>query len=168
MVVKERPRLVLLDLHMPQIDGFELMQRLELITGERRSIPFLVLTADATQETKRRALSVGGRGVEQRPGGGGDRRHRSGRGGRQAGAALRSLRPTRRRADMHGREVLEQLKSDDTTATIPVVIVSADATSDQVEQLTQAGAMEYQTKPIDIDRLLKTITGSLSAHSSVA
>jgi putative two-component system response regulator len=46
---------------MPQIDGFELMELLATTTGERRSIAFLVLTADATEETKRRALSMGAR-----------------------------------------------------------------------------------------------------------
>lgn len=64
---KCRPRLVLLDLHMPQIDGFELMERLAPMTGERRSIAFLVLTADATEETKRRALSMGARDFLTKP-----------------------------------------------------------------------------------------------------
>ncbi len=61
------PRLVMLDLHMPQIDGFELMERLAPLTGERRSVPFLVLTADATEETKRRALSLGARDFLTKP-----------------------------------------------------------------------------------------------------
>jgi putative two-component system response regulator len=65
--VATRPRLVLLDLHMPDIDGFELMRRLGPMTGERRSIPFLVLTADATEETKRRALSLGARDFLTKP-----------------------------------------------------------------------------------------------------
>jgi putative two-component system response regulator len=67
MFVTARPRLVLLDLHMPQMDGFELMERLGPMTGERRSVPFLVLTADATEETKRRALSVGARDFLTKP-----------------------------------------------------------------------------------------------------
>jgi putative two-component system response regulator len=67
MFAQSRPRLVLLDLHMPQMDGFELMQRLGELTGERRSIAFLVLTADATDETKRRALSLGARDFLTKP-----------------------------------------------------------------------------------------------------
>jgi CheY-like chemotaxis protein/anti-sigma regulatory factor (Ser/Thr protein kinase) len=63
--------------------------------------------------------------------------------------------------DLHGREVLEQLKSDPATAAIPVVIVSADATPAQVDRLNAAGAAAYLTKPIDIDLLLKTIAGTL-------
>jgi len=65
--------------------------------------------------------------------------------------------------DLHGREVLRQLKRDPSTAAIPVVILSADATPDQVEELLAAGAAEYLTKPIDIDRLLKAIERALRA-----
>jgi putative two-component system response regulator len=67
MFVELRPRLVLLDLHMPQMDGFELMERLGPMTGERRSIAFLVLTADAFDETKRRALTLGARDFLTKP-----------------------------------------------------------------------------------------------------
>lgn len=51
-----RPDLVLLDLHMPQIDGFEL---LSLMRGEDDAVPVLVLTADVTLEARRRALGSG-------------------------------------------------------------------------------------------------------------
>jgi putative two-component system response regulator len=67
MFHENRPDLVLLDLHMPEMDGFELMERLRSINGEGRGVPFLVLTADATEETKRRALSVGARDFLTKP-----------------------------------------------------------------------------------------------------
>jgi PAS domain S-box-containing protein len=67
--------------------------------------------------------------------------------------------------DLHGREVLQQLKRDPDTAAIPVVLLSADATARQVERLQADGAAEYLTKPIDIDVLLKTITRTLPARS---
>lgn len=51
-----RPDLVLLDLHMPRIDGFEL---LSLMRAEDDSVPVLVLTADVTLEARRRALGSG-------------------------------------------------------------------------------------------------------------
>jgi putative two-component system response regulator len=62
-----RPDLVLLDLHMPEMDGFELMDRLAPLTGRGNDVPFLVLTADTTDETKRRALSVGARDFLTKP-----------------------------------------------------------------------------------------------------
>jgi PAS domain S-box-containing protein len=67
--------------------------------------------------------------------------------------------------DLHGREVLQQLKGDAGTAEIPVVIISADATSSQVERLKAAGAEDYLTKPIDAERLLKIITRTLRRPS---
>ncbi|HEX3510234.1 MAG TPA: ATP-binding protein [Solirubrobacteraceae bacterium] len=67
--------------------------------------------------------------------------------------------------DMHGRQVLDQLKSDPATAAIPVVILSADATPGQVEQLLAAGAADYLTKPIDIALLLKVIERVFQTHS---
>jgi putative two-component system response regulator len=54
-----RPDLVILDLHMPGIDGFELMDRLSNGLPGERFLPILVLTADATERAKRRALSAG-------------------------------------------------------------------------------------------------------------
>jgi PAS domain S-box-containing protein len=61
--------------------------------------------------------------------------------------------------DLHGREVLDQLKRDPATAVIPVVVLSADATSTQVERLCAAGAADCTTKPIDVEWLLDTVTG---------
>jgi PAS domain S-box-containing protein len=62
--------------------------------------------------------------------------------------------------DLHGREVLEQLKSDPATAAIPVVVLSADATSAQLERLLAAGAAGYLTKPIDVESLLNIVQSS--------
>ncbi len=67
LFIENRPRLVLLDLHMPKMDGFQIMEQLGSITGERRRIPFLVITADATQDAKRHALSVGARDFLTKP-----------------------------------------------------------------------------------------------------
>src|SRR3954447_14071886 len=67
LFVEIRPDLVLLDLHMPRMDGFELLDRLTPLTGDGGDVPFLVLTADATDETKRRALSVGARDFLTKP-----------------------------------------------------------------------------------------------------
>jgi PAS domain S-box-containing protein len=68
--------------------------------------------------------------------------------------------------DMHGREVLERLQGDPTTAAIPVVIVSADATPGQVERLRTAGAAGYVTKPIDVEWLLDTVAAGVPAPAA--
>ena len=67
MVEERRPRLVLLDLHMPRMDGFELMERLGKIAGEPETVPMLVLTADIADEAKRRALTLGARDFLTKP-----------------------------------------------------------------------------------------------------
>jgi CheY-like chemotaxis protein len=57
--------------------------------------------------------------------------------------------------------VLDALKSDPATAGIPVVVVSADAMSRQVQRLLEAGAHEYLTKPIDLRRLGQVVRSVL-------
>jgi signal transduction histidine kinase len=53
------PDLVILDLHMPHLDGFELLARLSHLIDPNSFVPFLMLTADASERTKRRALEAG-------------------------------------------------------------------------------------------------------------
>src|SRR5919109_5131605 len=53
------PDLILLDLQMPYLDGFEVMKQLQACIRPDDFLPILVLTADITPETKRRALSEG-------------------------------------------------------------------------------------------------------------
>jgi putative two-component system response regulator len=65
--VKTEPDLVVLDLHMPGMDGFELMRRLAPIAGGRSGVPFLVLTGDDDEEVKQRALEAGARDFLTKP-----------------------------------------------------------------------------------------------------
>jgi putative two-component system response regulator len=59
--------LLLLDLHMPEPDGFTVMEQLHEQIAARVSLPVLVLTGDATDEVKRRALSGGARDFLTKP-----------------------------------------------------------------------------------------------------
>jgi putative two-component system response regulator len=61
------PDLVLLDLHMPVMDGFAVMERLASLVDGGPGVPILVLTADATEDTKRRALRAGARDFLTKP-----------------------------------------------------------------------------------------------------
>jgi putative two-component system response regulator len=54
-----RPDLVLLDLHMPVLDGFTVMRRLSGLVDVEDFLPVLVLTADVSQKSKRAALAGG-------------------------------------------------------------------------------------------------------------
>jgi signal transduction histidine kinase len=53
------PDILLLDLHMPEMDGFAVMGALRDIIPPERYFPVLVLTADATLEARQRALELG-------------------------------------------------------------------------------------------------------------
>lgn len=59
--------------------------------------------------------------------------------------------------DISGRQVLERLQADPRTHSIPVVVVTADATSHHQEELRAAGAREYLTKPLDVARFLQVV-----------
>ncbi len=59
--------------------------------------------------------------------------------------------------DIHGGEVLKLLQSNAKTASIPVIILSADAMSRKIEQFMQYGAKHYFTKPLDVVVFLKVL-----------
>lgn len=59
MAERERPELVIMDLSLPRMDGFEAIRRIRG-TASLRDMPVLVLTAHASREDEQRARSVGG------------------------------------------------------------------------------------------------------------
>jgi CheY-like chemotaxis protein len=64
-----------------------------------------------------------------------------------------------------GGEVLRRLQQDASTADIPVVVISADATPSQIERLLTAGARDYLTKPFSIQNFLAVIDQILEEKS---
>src|SRR5680860_1093358 len=53
------PDLVLLDLHMPPLDGYDVLAALRAALPADTYLPIVVLTGDATTEARNRALSAG-------------------------------------------------------------------------------------------------------------
>lgn len=53
------PDIVLLDMHMPGMDGLQVLEQIRLRSGEDDYLPVLVLTADMSSEIKQKALEVG-------------------------------------------------------------------------------------------------------------
>jgi len=59
--------------------------------------------------------------------------------------------------DMTGADVLAALRRDAATRSIPVVILTADATRRELEKLQRLGARSYESKPIGMRRLLEIV-----------
>lgn len=68
--------------------------------------------------------------------------------------------------DMNGDRVLELLRGDPRTANIPVVMLSGDATSTQIERLLALGASDYVTKPFSVQALLAAVDSFLGVTSA--
>ena len=64
--------------------------------------------------------------------------------------------------DMHGFEVLQQLRGMERTERTPVIVISADAMTGQRERLLGAGAADYLTKPLDLRKFLEILDRTLS------
>ncbi len=67
--------------------------------------------------------------------------------------------------DRSGYEVLEQLRADPRTASIPVVMLSADASYEQIQRFRDAGARDYLTKPLDLQNFLSQLDGYLRENA---
>jgi putative two-component system response regulator len=57
--IRVLPDIVLLDLHMPEMDGIELIRRLSAMLEPGEFLPMLMLTGDLDPEVRQRALSEG-------------------------------------------------------------------------------------------------------------
>ncbi len=68
--------------------------------------------------------------------------------------------------DLPGWDVLAALQADEATRSIPVVVVSADATPRQVEKLMKAGARAYLTKPLEVERFQRLLRQLLEPQTT--
>ena len=85
--------------------------------------------------------------------------------------AIRSRRPDLILLDMNlpdvdGLELLRELQRDPDCASIPVVVVSADATPARIEDALAAGARRYMTKPLNLGSFLGMLDDLLQGIDS--
>lgn len=69
--------------------------------------------------------------------------------------------------EIDGWEATRQLKASKTTCHIPIIALSAHAMSEVRDRAFDAGCDDYDTKPLDLARLLGKITGFLD-HGAVS
>ena len=86
-------------------------------------------------------------------------------------AKARAERPDLILMDMHlpvldGWEATRQLKESDDTRTIPIIALTADAMAGDREKAMQAGCDDYDTKPIELPRLLEKIQARLAMQGA--
>ena len=65
--------------------------------------------------------------------------------------------------DMTGVEVLGRLRREPAVTNVPVVVVSGDATTYQIETLRSLGVRDYLTKPIDLPRFRRVVEDAVSS-----
>ena len=66
LVARERPALILMDIHLPGIDGIEALRRLRADAGTR-DIPVLAVTASAMTHDRQKILAAGFDGYQSKP-----------------------------------------------------------------------------------------------------
>ncbi len=67
---------------------------------------------------------------------------------------------------MDGWEATRCVKADDATRSVPVIGLTAHAMSGDREKAIEAGCDDYDTKPVEIDRLIGKIERLLGAAKS--
>ncbi len=66
-VVDFQPDVILLDLHMPGVNGVELLRDIQVLQGRCGYLPVLVLTGDASRDVRDEALAAGARDFLTKP-----------------------------------------------------------------------------------------------------
>jgi PAS domain S-box-containing protein len=70
--------------------------------------------------------------------------------------------------DTTGDAVLAQLRADDETADVPVIVVTADVTGDHEQRLLAAGASAFMTKPLDLGRFGAALDRALARAGAIS
>lgn len=66
---------------------------------------------------------------------------------------------------MTGFEVIREMKKRDAVKDIPVIALSAHDTAEDHDEAFSAGAAAYETKPVEMDRLITVVNEVLAGRS---
>ncbi len=67
LYAQAKPDLILLDLRMPELDGFAVLAQLRELQSPTDFLPVLAITGDASSETRRRVLGAGAKDFLEKP-----------------------------------------------------------------------------------------------------
>jgi len=65
--------------------------------------------------------------------------------------------------DMDGWEATRRIKANSVTARIPIIALTAHALASDRDKSVQVGCADFDTKPVDLPRLLGKITKAIAA-----
>lgn len=91
--------------------------------------------------------------------------------GQEGVQKAKSLKPDLILMDMSlpiidGWEATRQIKAEQSTKFIPVIALTAHAMADDRAKALEAGCDDYDTKPIELPRLLEKITTALKSNAA--
>ena len=64
------------------------------------------------------------------------------------------------------QEVLQALRRQPETARIPVIVISADATDEQIRRMRMLGVFDYLTKPFVVSNFVRVLNDVLQARAA--
>jgi len=173
MAAAEQPDLILMDLNLPEIDGWEATRRLKADPATR-DIPIIALSAHAMAGDREKALATGCDDFDTKPIEF-DRllaKIEQALTNRQAvGIAMATAeKPDLILMDLNlpqidGWEATRRLKADPATRDIPIIALSSHAMAGDREKALAAGCDDFDTKPVEFGRLLAKIEQALAPEA---
>ena len=57
--------------------------------------------------------------------------------------------------DINGKEVCQRVRSDSTLASVQIICISGMVEQDKIDDLKEAGANDFLSKPFDVEKLME-------------